>query len=127
MGSTTSIALPEIPPGLPVGPGWVACPETAPVVFPYDGSVVARAPVGSVEHAKTALDAGVAAVRPVGKLGSAARRAILLDVERELSANADRFVDLLVAETGKTRADCTVELSRTLFTWTAAAVAWCDW
>lgn len=114
-------ALPEHPAGLPVGPGWVVDVETAPVVFPYDGSVVAHAPVGSVAHARAALDAGVAAVRPVGRLSSAARRAILLDVERELATHGDAFVELLIAETGKTRTDCTVEYTRTLFTWSAAA------
>jgi acyl-CoA reductase-like NAD-dependent aldehyde dehydrogenase len=113
--------LPDHPAGLPVGSGWITDVETAPVVFPYDGSVVAQAPVGSVTHARAALDAGVAAVRPVGKLSSATRRAILLDVERELATHGDAFVELLIAETGKTRADCTVEYSRTLFTWTAAA------
>ncbi|GAA0923855.1 aldehyde dehydrogenase family protein [Pseudonocardia zijingensis] len=121
MGSKPSYPVPDIPPGLPVGPDWVPAGTTAPVVFPYDGSVVAQGPVGSVAHATAALDAAVAARRPVGKLGSAARRALLLDVERELSAHADQLVDLLVAETGKTRGDCAVEVSRTLFTWSAAA------
>lgn len=113
--------LPDHPAGLPVGDGWRTDTDWAPVVFPYDGSEVTRAPVGRVEHAEAALDAGLAAVRPVGKLTSAARRAILLDVEAELATLRDGFVDLLIAETGKTRTDCTVEFDRTLFTWSAAA------
>ncbi|MDT7563072.1 MAG: hypothetical protein QOG76_1696 [Pseudonocardiales bacterium] len=119
-----SVDLPELAsrrPGLPVGPGWRTDVATAPVIFPYDGSTVAHAPVGTVEHARAALDAGVAARRPVAALSSAARRAILLDVAREIEAHSEAFVDLLIAETGKTRIDCTVELSRTLFTWSAAA------
>jgi acyl-CoA reductase-like NAD-dependent aldehyde dehydrogenase len=108
-------------PGLPIGPDWRTDVAVAPVFFPYDGSTVAHAPVGTVAHARAALDAGVAARRPVAALSSAARRAILLDVEREIGAHAEQFVDLLIAETGKTRIDCTVELSRTLFTWSAAA------
>ncbi|MGI5133148.1 aldehyde dehydrogenase family protein [Pseudonocardia sp. CA-107938] len=121
MGSTTSIVLPAVPAGLPVGPGWRTDTGEAPVVFPYDGSIVAHAPVGTVAHAQAALDAGVAAVRPVGRLTSAVRRAILIDVERELATQSEQFVELLVAETGKTRSDCAVEFSRTLFTWAAAA------
>jgi acyl-CoA reductase-like NAD-dependent aldehyde dehydrogenase len=121
MGPPIDAALAEVPPGLPIGPGRVGDTGTAPVVFPYDGSVVAQAPVGTVEHARAALEAGVGVVRRVGKLSSAVRRAILLDVERALSARSEQLVDLLVAETGKTRGDCTVEVARTLFTWSAAA------
>ncbi|HWN34747.1 MAG TPA: aldehyde dehydrogenase family protein [Pseudonocardia sp.] len=116
-----AFALPALPAGLPIGDGWRADTELAPVVFPYDGSTVAYAPVGRVEHARAALEAGVAAVRPVGAVSSAARRAILLDVERELAAHAEQFIELLIAESGKTRIDCTSELSRTLFTWSASA------
>jgi acyl-CoA reductase-like NAD-dependent aldehyde dehydrogenase len=111
----------ESPAGLPIGEGRRTDVDTAPVVFPYDGSVVAQGPVGTVAHARAALDAGVAAVRPVGRLSSAVRRQILLDVEREIAAHQDELVDLLILETGKTRADCTVEVTRTLFTWSAAA------
>ncbi|SFJ44330.1 Acyl-CoA reductase [Amycolatopsis sacchari] len=121
MGSQAGSALPEFRSGLPVGPGWVTGTDTAPVVFPYDGSVVAHAPVGSVEHAHAALAAGAAAVKPVGRLTSAVRRAILLDVEAALRSHSDEFVELLIAETGKTRGDCEVEFSRTVFTWSAAA------
>ncbi|GAA5154059.1 aldehyde dehydrogenase family protein [Amycolatopsis dongchuanensis] len=121
MGSQAGFALPEFRSGLPVGPGWVTGTDSAPVVFPYDGSVVAHAPVGSVEHAHAALDAGAAAVKPVGRLTSAVRRAILLDVEAALRSRSDEFVELLIAETGKTRGDCEGEFSRTVFTWSAAA------
>jgi len=116
-----SIALPDHPAGLPIGPGWRTDTGTAPVVFPYDGTTVAFAPLGSVGHAQDALEAGVAAVRPVAALSSAARRAILVDVRRELAEHAEQLVELLIAESGKTRIDCAVEVSRTLFTWSAAA------
>ncbi|MCP2252736.1 Acyl-CoA reductase [Prauserella aidingensis] len=121
MGSNAGFALPEIRSGLPIGSGQVTGTDTAPVVFPYDGSVVGHAAVGAVEHAEAALEAGAAAVRPVGKLTSAARRELLLEVERELRARSEEFVELLIAETGKTRGDCEVEFARTLFTWSASA------
>ncbi|WP_410573247.1 aldehyde dehydrogenase family protein [Amycolatopsis sp. cmx-4-61] len=117
----TGFTVPALRSGLPIGPGWVTGTGSAPVVFPYDGSVVADAPVGSVEHAVAALDAGAAVVKRAGALTSAARRSILLDVEAAVRARSAEFTELLVAETGKTRADCALELSRTLFTWSATA------
>ncbi|WP_460443129.1 aldehyde dehydrogenase family protein [Amycolatopsis stemonae] len=121
MGSHPAFAVPAFRAGLPIGPGWVTGTGTEPVVFPYDGSVVAEAPVGTAEHARAALDAGAAVVKAVGKLSSAVRRAVLLDVEASLRAHREQFVELLIAETGKTRTDCTVEFDRTLFTWSASA------
>ncbi|MBK1789134.1 aldehyde dehydrogenase family protein [Prauserella cavernicola] len=121
MSSRTSLVPPGLPAGLPIGPGWVTDVETEPVVFPYDGTVVGAGPVGTTVHAEAAVEAGLAAVRPAGKLSSAVRRAVLLDVEAELAAHRDEMVDLLVGETGKTRADCAVEFARTVFTWSATA------
>ncbi|MFC4003793.1 aldehyde dehydrogenase family protein [Prauserella oleivorans] len=121
MSPKPGFSLPVVRSGLPIGPDWVTDTESAPVVFPYDRSVVAQAPVGSVEHARAAVEAGAAAVRPVGRLSSATRRAILLEVESEIRAHSAELVELLIAETGKTRGDCEVEVSRTLFTWSAAA------
>ncbi|WP_084215813.1 aldehyde dehydrogenase family protein [Pseudonocardia spinosispora] len=115
------VALPDHPAGLPIGPTWRTDVSTEPVFFPFDGTKVAQAPVGTVDHAIAALDAGVGAVRQVGALTSAVRRDILLTVERVLAEHREHFVDLLIAETGKTRIDCTVEVARALFTWTATA------
>jgi acyl-CoA reductase-like NAD-dependent aldehyde dehydrogenase len=113
--------LPEHPAGLPIGDGWITDTGTTEICFPYDGSVVAPAPVGSVRHARTALDAGIAAVRAVAALNSATRKEILLEIRRELAARQEDFVELLIAETGKTRTDCQVEVDRSLFTWSSAA------
>lgn len=113
--------LPDHPEGLPIGDRWVNDMPAGEVRFPYDGSLVASAPVGTRGHAEAALDAGAAAVRPVGALSSATRKAILHDVERALAERRDEFVDLLVAETGKTLGDCRTEVARALFTWSAAA------
>ncbi|MTD14706.1 aldehyde dehydrogenase family protein [Nakamurella sp. YIM 132087] len=114
-------ALPDHPSGLPIGEGWRTDLDTADVVFPYDGTVVAQAPVGTVVHAQAALEAGLAVVKAVGKLSAARRRAILIDVEQRIRANTEELIELLIAETGKPRVDCTVEVSRTLVTWSAAA------
>jgi acyl-CoA reductase-like NAD-dependent aldehyde dehydrogenase len=121
MSPSPGLALPDHPPGLPIGPAWRDDVGDAPVVFPYDGTTVAHAPVGTVELAREAIAVGAAVRRQVAALSSATRRAILLQVERELSEHTEQFVELLIAETGKTRADCAVEFSRTVFTWTATA------
>ncbi|MEU4396006.1 aldehyde dehydrogenase family protein [Kribbella sp. NPDC023855] len=109
------------PPGLPIGDSWVPTPTTAPVHFPYDGSVVAEAPVGTVELARQALDEALAVRTQVGRLPSHVRRAALQGALAAVADQRDAFVDLLVLETGKPLVDCRVEVERTLLTLETAA------
>ncbi|WAL69929.1 aldehyde dehydrogenase family protein [Amycolatopsis cynarae] len=109
------------PSGLPVGPGWVSTPDTEEITFPYDGSVVSEAPIGTPELARRAVDEAVGLAREVAALPSWARRDILLNVHRALTEWQSEFEGLLVAETGKPLCDCRVEVARTLVTWQAAA------
>lgn len=111
----------EWPGGLPVGPGWVATADTADVVFPYDGSVVAVAPVGTAELAARAIDEALAVRPAMAALPSHARRAALLGAHDALKARAEEFERLLVLETGKPLVDCKVEVARTLVTLATAA------
>ncbi|RZQ64953.1 aldehyde dehydrogenase family protein [Amycolatopsis suaedae] len=112
---------PPYPAGLPVGPDWVSTADTEPVVFPYDGTVVAQAPVGTAELARAAIDHAVRVRRQVGELSSRVRRDVLTGVARRLEQWRDDLVGLLVVETGKPLVDCEVEVARTLVTWQAAA------
>ena len=121
MSQHGGFTLGAVPSSLPIGPGWVQDAPSAPVIFPYDRSEVAHAPVAQRQHAALALAAGAEAVKPVARLTSEARRGILLDVCSALGQHREEFVDVLIAETGKVRRDCEVEFSRTLFTWSAAA------
>jgi acyl-CoA reductase-like NAD-dependent aldehyde dehydrogenase len=109
------------PEGLPVGDGWRVTPATVLIRFPYDGTPVADAPMGSVEDAKAALQAASDVADAVAELPSRTRRAILLGVHDALADLRDEFEQLLVLETGKPLKDCRVEVSRTLVTLTAAA------
>ncbi|QFU85295.1 Sulfoacetaldehyde dehydrogenase [Amycolatopsis sp. YIM 10] len=109
------------PDGLPIGTGWVSTSDTQPVRFPFDGSVVAQAPVGTAELAARALDEAVAVAPVVAALPSRTRRAVLTGVRDRLAARQGELVELLVAETGKPLVDCRVEVARTLVTWEAAA------
>ncbi|MEV4310829.1 aldehyde dehydrogenase family protein [Actinocrispum sp. NPDC049592] len=108
------------PAGLPIGPKWIET-GTEPVTFPYDGSVVAEAPVGTKELARLAIDEAVAVKAEVAALPSRIRRDILTSAGRALAAHREEFEQLLVAETGKPLVDCKVEVARTLVTLQAAA------
>lgn len=108
------------PAGLPIGAGWVET-ETVPVHFPYDGSEIGRAPVGTPALARAAVDAAVAARPAVAALPSRVRRQALLAVRDELAAHRSDFESLLVLETGKPLVDCRTEVARTLVTLEAAA------
>lgn len=109
------------PDGLPVGDGWVTTTTHSDVVFPYDGSVVAAAPVGDAALAGQALEHAAALAPAVGKLSSADRRALLVAVERALADRVAELERLLVLETGKPLVDCRTEVARTRTTWAATA------
>ncbi|MBL3687304.1 aldehyde dehydrogenase family protein [Leucobacter zeae] len=106
---------------LPIGAGWREFAEASDVVFPYDGSVIGRAPVSRAADSLDALDAAEAARTEVAALTTAERKSILLAVHDRLRADAQRFEDLLVLETGKPRIDCRTEVNRTIVTLQATA------
>ncbi|MCF6476649.1 aldehyde dehydrogenase family protein [Nonomuraea sp. MG754425] len=109
------------PAGLPVGGGWTPTADTTDVLFPYDGSVVATAPLGTAAHAARAVDEAVAAAPATAALPSHARRAALMGAHDALRERRADFERLLVLETGKPLVDCRVEVARTLLTLASAA------
>ncbi|SER96252.1 aldehyde dehydrogenase family protein [Streptomyces qinglanensis] len=111
----------EFPDGLPIGESWVATADQQVVTFPYDGSPVAQAPVGSVGQARQAVGHAAALRREAAALPTRTRRAVLGRVADALEAVAQGMEDLLVLETGKPRADCRTEVVRAVATWRAAA------
>ncbi|WP_410658674.1 aldehyde dehydrogenase family protein [Amycolatopsis sp. lyj-112] len=111
----------DYPEGLPIGDGWVAGVDFEPVVFPYDGSVIGQAPVGTPELATRAIDEAVAVFKQVAALPSRARRSLLNAVAAALEERREAFEQLLVLETGKPLVDCRVEVARTIVTWQASA------
>ena len=118
------IFSPPYPDGLPVGAGvqtWAPCPQTSVIAFPYDGTEVASAPVGSADHAETAVAEAASAFAVTSRLGTGTRRALLMDIHAALSREATALAGLLVLETGKPLVDCRTEVQRTLTTWSAAA------
>ncbi|MGW0811030.1 aldehyde dehydrogenase family protein [Nonomuraea sp. NPDC002799] len=109
------------PSGLPIGDGWVETARTTEVIFPYDGSVVAHAPLGTTEHAARAVEEALAVAPAMAAAPSHARRAALMHAHDALAAGRAEFEQLLVLETGKPLADCRVEVARTLLTLATAA------
>ncbi|MGW5698664.1 aldehyde dehydrogenase family protein, partial [Streptomyces asiaticus] len=92
----------------------MAAPAAEDVRFPYDGTLVARAPVGDTALARRALDAAVAVRERVGRLPSHTRRAALLATHEAVASQRADFERLLVLETGKPLVDCRVEVDRRL-------------
>jgi acyl-CoA reductase-like NAD-dependent aldehyde dehydrogenase len=112
---------PPYPRGLPIGEGWLPAPGEATVRFPYDGSIVAAAPVGDADLARRAMDEAVAVAPAAAALPSRDRRALLLATRDRLAERHEEFVSVLVLETGKPVRDCRVEVARALIALTAAA------
>jgi acyl-CoA reductase-like NAD-dependent aldehyde dehydrogenase len=116
--STFTVPYPD---GLPIGEGWADCQDHQKIVFPYDGSLVADSPVGSVDHARRAMDAAAAVRSEMAALSTGARRALLMAIHSALAEHGPELVELLILETGKPRVDCNAELARSLTTWAASA------
>jgi acyl-CoA reductase-like NAD-dependent aldehyde dehydrogenase len=112
----TALFTPLWPDGLPIGDSWVPAPATSDVHFPYDGSLVATAPLGDVATATAALDHAVSIRDAVGRLPSHVRRDALAATHAGLASHRDELEQLLVLETGKPLVDCRVEVDRTLLT-----------
>ncbi|WP_435588329.1 aldehyde dehydrogenase family protein [Micromonospora chalcea] len=118
---TAQELLGALPAGLPIGAGWAATAQTAPVRFPYDGSTVTQAPWGDAADAEAAVEAAHEVAAEMAGLPGHRRRAILTTVAAEVRARADDLAELLVLETGKPLVDCRVEVARTLVTLETAA------
>lgn len=103
------------PRGLPVGSGWVAVPEED-ILFPFNGEVVAKAPVGDSALATRAIDAALAVRHQVSRLPSRTRQQWLRAAATVIESQREQFEHLLVLETGKPLRDCKVEVSRALVT-----------
>lgn len=112
----SGLFTPSWPAGLPVGAEWVPAPASTEICFPYDGTLVATAPVGDRSTARAALDHAVALRPAVGRLPSHLRAAVLASARAGLLARRDEVEQLLVLETGKPLVDCRVEVDRTLLT-----------
>ena len=104
-----------------IGGKWITTAETMPVVNPYTGEELARAPLGGVAEIEEAIAAASAAF-PEGRSIPAHRRAdLLLAVARGIEARKDEFAQTIVSEAGKPIVFAEAETARAVMTFTAAA------
>ena len=113
----TPVSTPSLsaePRALPIGESWRRVEVTVPVTFPYDGSIIAEAPVGTARDARDALDAADGVRSEIADLTTSERKSVLATITERVRNDTARLEDLLVLETGKPRRDCRVEVARTI-------------
>ncbi|MDO1583308.1 aldehyde dehydrogenase [Rhizobium oryzicola] len=71
-------------------------------IDPFNGSVASRSPASGLEDVKAVVAAAAAAFPAWSKTGPGTRRALLLKAADILASKADRFGELMIAETGGT-------------------------
>ncbi|MDH4345462.1 MAG: aldehyde dehydrogenase family protein [Thermoleophilia bacterium] len=106
--------------GLYLDGEWVETGEWLEVRSPYDGSLVGRVARGGAVEARTAVDAGAAAMRE--PLPAHKRAEVLVRVAGALGRRADEAARLISAEAGKPLKAARVEVARAMSTYTMSAV-----
>jgi malonate-semialdehyde dehydrogenase (acetylating) / methylmalonate-semialdehyde dehydrogenase len=86
--------------------------DTIPIFNPATGREVGMVPMGLVSEVDAAISAAKAAFPSWSGLGLQQRINLLFDLRQCLAENKDEIINLVVAETGKTRTDATVEVTR---------------
>jgi len=93
---TFAVAVPKSltwPAGLPIGDVWAPVDREREVVFPFDGTVVASAPLGSAALATAALDEAHAIRGSVGRLSTGVRRAVLAEITERIASQREKILD----------------------------------
>jgi acyl-CoA reductase-like NAD-dependent aldehyde dehydrogenase len=88
--------------------GATASADTIPVENPATGETIATLPACSPEQLKEMAARGRRAQPAWNALGFAGRAKVMRRMQKWVLDNADRFLDTLVSETGKTREDATL-------------------
>ena len=95
--------------------------STTTLTAPFDDRVLAEVHQADVAVLDRALTHGAAAVAVMRAMPRHKRRAILDGIAAGISAHADEFADLIVAEAGKPRRHAVVEVQRAIATFAAAS------
>jgi acyl-CoA reductase-like NAD-dependent aldehyde dehydrogenase len=104
-----------------IGGQWFKTTAQLPVINPFTGEEIARAPLGNAEHIDQAIGAAQAAFPNVRTLPGHQRAALLLAVVRGIEQRRTEFVETIVAESGKPVTFAEAEVARCLMTFTIAA------
>jgi acyl-CoA reductase-like NAD-dependent aldehyde dehydrogenase len=99
-----------------IGGAWRAGRNTSPVIDPYRGTELARAPESTTQDLDDALDAAFAAKRAAASTPAYERAAILRRAASLLSHRAPELAQLMARETGKAVKDAQMEVSRSVQT-----------
>jgi len=109
------------PSGLFIGGKWIGTAETMPVVDPYTGEELARAPLGGPAEIEEAITAAHGAFPGARSTPPHRRAEMLLAVARGIEARKDEFAKTIVSEAGKPIVFAEGETARAIMTFTAAA------
>lgn len=86
----------------------------APIFNPATGHQIGSVPIGLVTEVDAAIAAAKGAFPAWSALGLQQRINLLFDLRQVLDQNKDEIIQLLIAETGKTLADATAEIIRSV-------------
>ena len=100
---------------------WIATTEWLPVVNPFTGEEIARAPLGGRGHLDAGIAAAQAAFPKVRATPAHARARLLLKVAALIEERREEFVRTIIAEAGKPVAFAEAEVARAAMTFTIAA------
>jgi glyceraldehyde-3-phosphate dehydrogenase (NADP+) len=100
---------------------WAQSAEPLPVVFPFDGSVVARTWLAGDAEFEQATSAAVAASDAMRDLPAYERADILMRVADQLTARREEVGRILCLEVGKAIRDATAEVDRAAMTFKVAS------
>lgn len=104
-----------------IGGEWVSTAASTPVVNPFTGTEIARAPLGGAAEIERAIVAAQAAFPQVRAVAGHKRAELLLTVAAEIERRKTEFVDSIVSEAGKPVTFAEAEVARAAMTFTAAA------
>eukprot|EP00741_Cyanophora_paradoxa_P024600 tig00000269_g23751.t1 len=106
----------------PLYPFWVgrkAVRDTQfqlPVADVFTKETAARVAYAEASHVRHAIEAAEAAEEAMGSMPAYKRKAVLVQLARELAARSEEFAGVLVRETGKTIRDARGEVARAVST-----------
>jgi acyl-CoA reductase-like NAD-dependent aldehyde dehydrogenase len=104
-----------------IGGKWVTTADTMPVVDPYTGEELARAPLGGPAEIEEAIKTARAAFPGARSTPPHRRAEMLLAVARGIEARKDEFAETIVGEAGKPIVFAEGETARAIMTFTVAA------
>ncbi len=124
-GTTTALRGHTVPTGLYIDGAWIARERRLEVTDPSDVAVLTSVSDGGVDDAVAALDAAARAQAAWGRLNPRSRAELLRRAHALMLERRDAFVDLMVLESGKPRAEAVGEfgLSAGFLLWAGEQVA----